>query len=161
MTKKRILLVDDDALFLMLTCKLLEKEPYLENIDTLASPDEVKAYFEERKKGQAPFPDAVFIDIDMPEISGLELARQLHTDFLAARPQTKIFILSSSISQRDRQTAEGLEAVTDYMEKPLSVDLLKQALDINDEVKPKDRESAPINKEHQQQTEKVTTGKKE
>ena len=123
MTKKNILLIDDDALFLMLSRKLFEKEAFLENIDTLNTQDEVKAYFEERQKGEAPYPDAVFIDIDMPEISGLELARQLHASFLAKQLHTKIFILSSSISQR---------SALDYRDKANELDVhierLKQVL---------------------------------
>lgn len=128
MRKKTILLIDDDTLFLMLTRKLLEGQSYLERIDTVTTVDEMEQYFQALLETGAPFPDAVFIDLDMPMVSGLELAKRLKTSYLADRPEVKIFILSSSISQRDRNTAESLESVSDYMEKPLSADVLKQAL---------------------------------
>ncbi|WP_224999830.1 response regulator [Cesiribacter sp. SM1] len=128
MSKKTILLIDDDTLFLMLTRKMLEGQDYLGRIDTATTVEEARQYFQNLKENNSSFPDAVFIDLDMPMVSGLEMAQQLKDTFLAEHPQTKIFILSSSISQRDRQTAESLEAVTDYMEKPLSPEVLKQAL---------------------------------
>lgn len=114
----------------MLTRKLLEKEPYLERIDILNTSNEAADYLEQLEKKGSAFPHAIFIDIDMPMISGLELAEQLHQDYLKNKPDTKVFILSSSISQRDRHIAEGLDAVHDYMEKPLSTALLRKALGI-------------------------------
>ena len=149
MTKKNILLIDDDPLFLMLTRKLLEKETYLERIDTATSVEEAEQYFLGLKAENA-YPDAVFIDINMPLVNGLELARQLHHEYLAAKPDTKVFILSSSISQRDRVTAEKLDAVYDYMEKPLSASVLRKALGLEIE-QVKDRKSTPGNRERQKE----------
>lgn len=140
MSQKIILLIDDDPLFLMLTKKLLAKQPFLGSIDTATTVEDAFSYFQELKEKNTAFPDAVFIDLDMPQLDGLELAQQLKESYLADRPQTKIFILSSSISQRDRQTAENMPVVTDYMEKPLSAEILKGALGLQNP-EPKNRES--------------------
>ena len=153
MRKKTILLIDDDTLFLMLTRKLLERQSYLERIDTVTTVDEMEQYFEALLEKGAPFPDAVFIDLDMPMVSGLELANQLRTSYLADRPEVKIFILSSSISQRDRNTSESLDAVSDYMEKPLSAEILKQALGLEGR-SAGDRKSIPGNTTDRQPEEK-------
>lgn len=146
MSKKTILLIDDDTLFLMLTRKMLIGQPYLERIDTVTTVEEARQYFQNLEENNISFPDAVFIDLDMPLVSGLEMAQQLKGTALAEHPQTKIFVLSSSISQRDRQTAESLEAVTDYMEKPLSAEILKQALGL-EEKSVGDRKTMPLNQD--------------
>lgn len=133
MSKKVILLIDDDELFLMLSRRLLEKQPFLERIDTLSRATEVEQYFEKLMEQGKAFPDAIFIDLDMPQTHGLALAQHIKENYLAENASaTKLFILSSSISQRDRQTAESLEAVKDYMEKPLTAEILKQALGLED-----------------------------
>lgn len=134
MSKKTILLIDDDDLFLLLTCRLFEEEPYLERIDTVNTAEKAVAYFKKLSEQGSAYPDAIFIDLDMPQMDGLELAQLLKDSFLsekAAPAQVpKMFILSSSISQRDRQTASNLHFISDYMEKPLSKAMLLQALEI-------------------------------
>lgn len=131
MKKRKILLIDDDVIFLMLTNKLFKDQPFLEQINTASNVQAAFTYFKSLQEGGSEYPDAVFIDLDMPETSGFELAQQLKKTYLADKPETKLFILSSSISQNDRSIAEKLEAVDDYMEKPLSTEKLKQALGLS------------------------------
>lgn len=156
MSQKTILLIDDDTLFLMLTKKLLGKQPFLERISTATTLEEAFSYFQELKEQNSAYPDAVFIDLDMPQMDGLELAQQLKESYLADQSQTKIFILSSSISQRDRQTAENMPIITDYMEKPLSAETLKGVLGLQNP-EPKDRESMHGSKNKEWQKGEGTT----
>ena len=74
-------------------------------------------------------PDLIFLDVDMPELSGLEVCRQLRGD---PRFGTTTIIMLTAAAQKD-DVARGLAAGADhYLTKPFSpmrlLTLLEQAM---------------------------------
>ena len=74
-------------------------------------------------------PDLIFLDVDMPDLSGLEVCRQLRAD---PRFGTTTIIMLTAAAQKD-DVARGLAAGADhYLTKPFSpmrlLTLLEQAM---------------------------------
>ena len=62
-------------------------------------------------------PDLIFLDVEMPELSGLEVCRRLRSD---ARFSTTTIIMLTAAAQKD-DVARGLAAGADhYLTKPFS-----------------------------------------
>lgn len=69
----------------------------------------------------APFPDLLFLDIQMPGLTGLEVLGRLQED----ANQLKVIITSAY----DQYAIDGFNfGVTDYLLKPYTLDRLRQAL---------------------------------
>ena len=102
-----VLVVDDDPVIQKLLQVNFEMEGY--SVITAGDGEEGLA------KAQAEHPDAVVLDVMMPKMDGLEVARRLKGD-----PDTQsipIILLSAKAQQADIQagTATGAE---DYLTKP-------------------------------------------
>ncbi|AWH86590.1 hypothetical protein HYN59_16395 [Flavobacterium album] len=70
-------------------------------------------------------PNIVLLDINMPDVNGLECLRQIKlTENIAKIP---VFVLSSSVTERCRAEAHKLGAAGCYV-KPDSVTLLKKTI---------------------------------
>ncbi len=95
--RKRILVVDDSFIMRKLVCDLVESDPELEVVDTAEDGRIALQKVRECK------PDLVLLDIEMPEMSGLETLRRL-----GLRSKTKVIILSS-LGQKG--SAESIEAL--------------------------------------------------
>lgn len=100
----RCIFVDDEPMGLSVLQSHAAKVPFLEVAGAFSGATEALAFLRKEKV------DAVFLDIRMPDLSGLEIARLLRDDtriiFTTAYPQYAI---------------EGFElAVTDYLLKPVS-----------------------------------------
>jgi DNA-binding response OmpR family regulator len=107
-TTLKVMVVDDDLDWLRTVPKLLQ--PWGLKITTLADPQQFWNIL------QSVQPDAVVLDIKMPEINGLELCQVLRSD-----PQWQrlpILFLSASTDSIDQQEAFKVGA-DDYLCKPM------------------------------------------
>jgi len=112
-TKKRVLLVDDAVVVRKVLSQAIAEDPDLEVGATAVNGRIGLAKFAALK------PDIVLLDIEMPEMDGLETVRELRK--LDSRVP---IIMFSSLSERG--AAATLEALalgaTDYVTKPINVD---------------------------------------
>ena len=115
----KLLLIDDDEI------TNFAADVILSRVDTVTS-YEIKdngwdaLEFLKGCRGSDQFPDLIFVDLNMPEMDGFEFIERYEATFWAQHPTTKIRVLSSSVSERDRQRSLSYPCVSDYTYKPLT-----------------------------------------
>jgi diguanylate cyclase (GGDEF)-like protein len=103
----KVLIIDDSVDFLRIAKARLAKEGY-EVLCATGGPDGLRT-------ARAQQPDLVLLDLDMPEMSGFEVCRQLKAD--ANLCMTPVIFLSGSASSEDKVRGLDVGAV-DYVTKP-------------------------------------------
>jgi CheY-like chemotaxis protein len=114
----RIIVVDDEAIIAHTLVDILKGEGY----DALAMTDGVSAV----KSASAVEPDVVITDVIMPNLNGIEAAKQI----LKVCPRCRIIFLSGQTASADllaKATAEGYDF--QVLAKPVSPDRLLSILD--------------------------------
>jgi class 3 adenylate cyclase/ActR/RegA family two-component response regulator len=96
--RKRVLVVDDSFIMRNVVKQIVESDPDLEVVDTAENG------MVALKKVRQIKPDVVLLDIEMPEMSGLETLRRL-----GLRSPCKVVILSNFVGNED--SAERMEAL--------------------------------------------------
>jgi class 3 adenylate cyclase/ActR/RegA family two-component response regulator len=96
--RKRVLVVDDSFIMRNVVKQIVESDPDLEVVDTAENG------MIALKKVRQIKPDVVLLDIEMPEMSGLETLRRL-----GLRSPCKVVILSNFVGKED--SAERMEAL--------------------------------------------------
>jgi chemosensory pili system protein ChpA (sensor histidine kinase/response regulator) len=107
-TRQVALVVDDSLMMRKVLSRLLEREGYrvvtaIHGIDALQVLQEVT-------------PDIILTDIEMPNMDGFELVRQLRSD--ATTLKTPIIMISSRTAEKHQALAQAL-GVNDFMGKPI------------------------------------------
>ncbi len=111
----RILVIDDQPDVALVVAEVLESEGHQALV--AGSGEEGLRAIE-----QSP-PDAVFLDVVMPGIDGIEVLRRIRE----TRPQLPVILLSGTVSARQIETAREL-GVTDVLLKPAPLNRFSQAL---------------------------------
>jgi two-component system LytT family response regulator len=112
--KLRVVIVEDESLGIQRLRRLLLSDPEVEIVAECAEgPDAVQQI-------RALRPDVVFLDIQLPGISGLEVLRQLQDDI------PPIIIFTTAFENHAVQAFEG--GAADYLLKPFDRDRIQTAL---------------------------------
>jgi CheY-like chemotaxis protein len=123
--EKKILLIDDDGVINLVHKKIIEKHFDFRTIiftDAVAALEQLKQWL----IGKAQLlPEIIFLDIEMPNMSGWEFLDELHALPSHHLQRCKVVILSSSIDYDDIEKSKSYRAVVDFISKPLTVDRLR------------------------------------
>jgi len=113
-----ILLVDDEDDCNFVTRLVLKKAGHTGKLTCFTSADEALAYL--RSGGESP--DIMFVDINMPKLTGFDLLSICESEGLLPNGCTSVVMFSSSNRPADLQKALSFRSVIGYVEKALTVD---------------------------------------
>ncbi|MBF9254584.1 response regulator [Pontibacter sp. 172403-2] len=119
---KRVFIVDDDEVSIFLTEATLDFEAFAEEYQSFMSTKDAIDALLANIDGTSPqpLPEIVFLDLNMPLMSGWGLLDALAPYEQQIIDSTRIFILTSSLDAQEVKRAGKYKLVTDFLEKPLS-----------------------------------------
>ena len=120
--KIRALIVDDEQLARQRVGLLLGEEPDVEVIG------ESGDGFEAVNQIEATRPDLVFLDVQMPEMDGFEVARILKS---SSKTKNISIIFVTAISKDEHYVLKGFEeGAVDYLQKPLDISVTQAKVNV-------------------------------
>lgn len=127
-TLKQLTLVDDDEVFVFLTTRMLEKYQLVDLIKIFDNGYEALVFIKENRDNIESLPDIILLDLSMPIMDGW----QFLDEFVKINPKIgkkiTVFICSSSISPDDVARAKAINAVSDFIIKPMTKEKLIEML---------------------------------
>lgn len=122
----RLMMIDDDDGETFLMGKLIKKQAMDLEFEALHHAQEALTVLEERAASTpALLPDLILLDMNMPEMSGLEIRRAM-----AASPSLKlipVILMSSSDWSHDINSAYDVGAAA-YLVKPAGLEQMRETL---------------------------------
>jgi len=123
---KVFLLIDDDEVFNFLHSEIISQfDSKAEIIEYSSSVDGLN-FINETIKNNQTLPDYIFLDIRMPEMSGLELLDELMKNSIQPFENVKIFVVTSSLDDRDKERALSFPIVSGFLIKMITLETLKE-----------------------------------
>ncbi|PUB10840.1 response regulator [Yoonia sediminilitoris] len=116
-----LMMVDDNAVDQMLYRRIVERSGLVSNLFQYTSPVEALDYL---LMDALPRPDLILLDINMPEMDGFEFLEK-STDALGPDMCPVFVMLTTSLNQNDKGRAKRFCVVKDFLNKPLTLDVLR------------------------------------
>jgi CheY-like chemotaxis protein len=110
--------IDDDLINNMLSERMMKKHfPEIKSTSFLYADDAIQLL----ESKDTSFPDAIFLDINMPMMNGWDFLDKVEKLQLSV----PVYMLTSSIDPKDQAKAHQYPLVKDFISKPLKEDRLK------------------------------------
>ena len=117
----KILCVDDDPITLMILKMTMKKCDFATSVETVMDGTEAVRYYEGLLQNPSiGAPELIFLDLNMPLMSGWAFLEVFIKRFQASFPDTKVIILSSSIDPDDIKKAATVGCVKEFISKPIN-----------------------------------------
>lgn len=124
---RHVLLIDDDEIFVFLTRKMLQGSAQVERITVCRSGREALQFLDS-SLGIRSVPDVIFLDLNMPEMTGWEFLEHYQDYLDRAKAAPRLYIVSSSVSTADEDRALQTRGVNGFHSKPLHAEGIRSLL---------------------------------
>lgn len=125
---KCVMLVDDDADDNFFHEREIKKVN-VENI-VIAENSAMKGleYLRAMKSNKDPYPDLIFLDINMPRMNGWEFLQEYNRLDKELQSRAIIIMLTTSENPNDKLRAKTWDFVRDYISKPLTREIMREII---------------------------------
>ncbi len=123
-----VLLIDDDKATNFFNGRVVAKHEDFKHVETVQSGLAALEYLKAVELNTAIKPDLIFLDINMPAMNGWEFLIEFSKLDKILRQGIKVILLSTSSNPDDVKESSKNHTVDDFINKPLSIDLLNNVL---------------------------------
>lgn len=125
---QKVMLVDDNAIDLYITTKIIKKNKFAETINHFTSALSALEFLKENETNFTVLPQIVFVDIYMPLMSGFEFMEEYDKLSSDLKNHCKVYIISSSIDENDIKKANEDPNIVAFQVKTITTEFLNSIL---------------------------------
>jgi len=124
-TFERFVLIDDNEPDNVFHEIMIRRAGFTGEVLVFYSGEEALDFF---RRDDLSIPTCVFVDINMPMMSGFEMA-EAAAPLIAEKPSVVLMMLTSSGSPADRARAQSMNMIKGYVTKPVTASAVRELLD--------------------------------
>lgn len=125
-----VMLIDDNEIDNFVNQRVIENNGFADKIYTntngLSALEFLKNLYVQTESLVELLPDIIFVDLNMPFINGFQFIEKFYEMPLEFVRKSKIVILTSSLSENDREIAKQLNPDIVFLNKPLTEEALSK-----------------------------------
>jgi CheY-like chemotaxis protein len=121
----KVLIIDDDNIFHLIIEDAFREAGYDCELVFKHLATEAMAYLE-RPTGD--FPDAIFLDVNMPIMDGFEFLTEYQQRWYHKHPDTNLVLVTSSVFSSDYEKSQSYDMPVNFIIKPITMEKISAVL---------------------------------
>jgi len=121
---RTVMIVDDDPIYTFGATRTMEIANFCDRYVIYKNGQDALEYLIEAIQKDEDLPDAIFLDLNMPQMDGWEFLNELNK--YKHKQSINIYIVSSSINPEDLDRARRYDFVNSYIQKPITLEKLDE-----------------------------------
>ena len=121
----KVFIIDDDSIHQRIAQIMIEKHNLFDSYKSYTDAQQALNFLRDHPKDTSALPDVILLDLNMPVIDGwdfLDMFEQLNKDL---KKKIRIFIVTSSVDEKDKLRSQTYSTVCGFISKPLSPDIIR------------------------------------
>ncbi len=118
----RVLLVDDDRIFLMICEKLIRMTNFSSQIHICMNGKEAIDHLYSKSDQKDSLPEVILLDINMPILNGWDFLDEYINFAQSNNVDIPVIIISSTVHSIDTEKAQNYDCIKGFFTKPLSLE---------------------------------------
>jgi CheY-like chemotaxis protein len=124
----KVFIIDDDSIHQRIAQIMIEKHQLFDEYTSFMEAEKAVAFLKDNKDNKDQLPDVILLDLNMPVIDGWDFLELFETFRYEVAKTIRIYIVTSSVDEKDIMRAQNYTAVTGFISKPLSPDIIRSTL---------------------------------
>lgn len=121
-------IIDDDQVYVFGLKRLIEISNFCKNVLVFENGEEALKYLKPIVSSAEDLPDVILLDINMPVMDGWQFLEEFTKIRPTLQKEVTIYMVSSSVQQKDIDRAKQYSEITDYIIKPIKLDDLTKIM---------------------------------
>ena len=124
----KVFIIDDDSIHQRIAQIMIEKHQLFNYYVSFMEAEKAVAFLKENKTNRDELPDVILLDLNMPVLDGwdfLDLYEEFRHEIVTV---IRIFIVTSSVDEKDILRSKNYSSVTGFISKPLTPDIIRGTL---------------------------------
>lgn len=118
-------IIDDDPIHQRIAQIMIEKHQLFDEYTSFTEARKAFRYLQDHQADIENIPDIILLDLNMPEFDGWDFLDQFATIHAALEKLPAIYIVTSSVDEKDKMRAQTYSYVKGFISKPLTPDIIR------------------------------------
>lgn len=128
MKSVNVFVVDDDDIYQFTIGITLKNISAVNNIRSFSDGAKALEHLLTHQNTNDELPDIILLDINMPVMDGFQFMEEFTELLPKISKNIKVYMVSSSMDPKDIKKVERIEAISDYLIKPVNANQIKEIL---------------------------------
>ncbi len=124
----KVFIIDDDPIHQRIAQIMIAKHGLFDEYSSYTEAELALEFLKENLKNAEGLPDVILLDLNMPVVDGWDFLEAFEKFQVELSKNIKIFIVTSSVDEKDKLRSQTFSFVKGFISKPLSPDIIRSTI---------------------------------